>query len=67
LLSFFINEELRNAGLATFILCITDAYLLSKRISGDPVFQLPFEVMIFYLPLMLLIAYYIYLKWKLKV
>ncbi|MCX8182123.1 MAG: hypothetical protein N3D12_03280 [Candidatus Methanomethyliaceae archaeon] len=64
--SLMVKEDLRNAGLATFILGIIDAYLLSRRILGEPVFQLQFEVMIFYLPLILLIAYCVYLKWKIR-
>lgn len=62
--SFMVKEDLRNAELASFILGIVDAYLLWRRIFGEPVFQLPFELMIFYLPLILLVTYCIYLKEK---
>ncbi len=55
------REEFREAGIAALLLALFDGYLLSRRILGEPVFQLPFEVMIFYLPMILLVAYVIYL------
>lgn len=64
--SFMVEEDFRNAVLATIILGVVDVYLLTKRVLGEPVFQLQFEFMIFYLPLILLIAYSIYLKGRLK-
>ncbi|MEM3365404.1 MAG: hypothetical protein QXM93_03170 [Candidatus Methanomethyliaceae archaeon] len=64
--SFMVKEDLRTAGLASLILGIVDVYLLVRRVLGEPVFQLPFEVMIFYLPLILLVAYCIYLRARLS-
>ncbi|MGC8937012.1 MAG: hypothetical protein ACP5KV_06615 [Candidatus Methanomethylicaceae archaeon] len=61
-----VEEDFRNALLATIILGVVDIYLLMNRVLGEPVFQPQFEFMIFYLPLILLICYSIYLKGRLK-
>ncbi|MBC7112410.1 MAG: hypothetical protein H5T34_00060 [Candidatus Methanomethyliales bacterium] len=62
-----VEEDMRYAGMATLILGIIDAYLLSRRALGEPVFQLPFEIMIFYFPLILLVSYCIYLKRRISI
>jgi uncharacterized membrane protein YhdT len=59
------GEDSRSVGNAAILLAIVDAALLYVRLTGNSVFQLIFEALVFYFPLLLLVLYWVYLRMKL--
>lgn len=54
-----MEEDLKNALTSTILMGIVDAFVLYKRIIGEPIFQPLFEFFLFYFPLILLLLYLI--------
>jgi|GEM_PF-3608813 hypothetical protein len=59
-----MEEEIKAILVAIIILAIIDGFLLINRLLGDITFQLLFEILIFYFPLIILIAYLLYLIFR---
>lgn len=59
------GDDSRSVGIAAILLTIVDSVLLYIRFTGNPLFQLIFEALVFYFPLLLLVLYWIYLRMKL--
>jgi hypothetical protein len=60
------GEDSKSVGIAVLLLAIVDAVLLYIRLTGNPLFQLSFEALVFYFPLLLLVIYWVYLRIKLQ-
>jgi hypothetical protein len=59
-----MEEEIKAILVAIIILAIIDGFLLINRLLGNIIFQLLFEILIFYFPLIILIAYLLYLIFR---
>ncbi len=60
-----ISDE-RSFGAASAVMGLLTLYALVSRVGGQPVFDLVFESLLFYLPLAMLASYWLFLKVKNK-
>jgi hypothetical protein len=59
-----MKEELKLLLISILILATIDIFLIVNRLLGNAIFQLLFEILIFYFPLVILIVYTLYLLFR---